>query len=190
MERSMARPGLRQQNQESLAGRDGRPCCGENCPPEPCTRCWSSETSRRPTWNRRPMWSFNYPAELQPEEGGQRTVRFVDLPEAITSGEEGQDALRQAADCLEEAIAGRIADGLDLPQPSPSPPSSTTTTRVSKTGGRDDFIADAEGVSCGGSAPLRSRLGLEVRHPLPGVTPSSQTCRSSIDPQSGSSATP
>ena len=64
------------------------------------------------------MWSFNYPARLQPEEDGQRTVRFVDLPEAITSGEDRQDALRQAADCLEEAIAGRIADGMDLPQPS------------------------------------------------------------------------
>jgi len=45
-------------------------------------------------------------------------VRFPDLPEAITSGTDRQDALAQAADCLEEAIAGRIADGLDIPAPS------------------------------------------------------------------------
>ena len=64
------------------------------------------------------MWSFNYPAELRREAGGQFTVRFADLPEAITSGENRSDALQQAADCLEEAIAGRIADGLDIPKPS------------------------------------------------------------------------
>ena len=64
------------------------------------------------------MWSFTYPAELHQEGGGQLTVRFTDLPEAITSGEDRQDALRQAADCLEEAIAGRFADGLDIPAPS------------------------------------------------------------------------
>jgi len=45
-------------------------------------------------------------------------VRFPDLLEAITSGTDRQDALAQAADCLEEAIAGRIADGLDIPAPS------------------------------------------------------------------------
>ncbi len=63
------------------------------------------------------MWSFNYPARLQPEAGAEFTVRFSDLPEAITSGVDRQDALRQAADCLEEAIAGRIADGLEIPRP-------------------------------------------------------------------------
>jgi len=40
------------------------------------------------------------------------------LPEAITSGRDREDALIQAADCLEEAIAGRIADGLEIPEPS------------------------------------------------------------------------
>ena len=64
------------------------------------------------------MWNFTYPAELHTEDGGQLRVRFIDLPEAITSGEDRPDALRQAADCLEESIAGRIADGLDIPRPS------------------------------------------------------------------------
>ena len=71
------------------------------------------------------MWNFQYPAKLTPESQGGFMVRFLDLPEAITSGTDRQDALAQAADCLEEAIAGRIADGLDIP-----PPSSPRRTQV------------------------------------------------------------
>jgi antitoxin HicB len=63
------------------------------------------------------MRSFIYPASLRPEKRGGFTVQFPDLPEAITSGKNRADALLQAADCLEEAIAGRITDGLDVPVP-------------------------------------------------------------------------
>ena len=63
------------------------------------------------------MRNFVYPAILRPEKRGAFTVRFPDLPEAITSGKNRADALLQAADCLEEAIAGRIADGLEVPVP-------------------------------------------------------------------------
>lgn len=64
------------------------------------------------------MRRFQYAAILKKEQGGGYTVRFVDLPEAITSGTDRRDALAQAADCLEEAIAGRITDGLEIPRPS------------------------------------------------------------------------
>jgi antitoxin HicB len=64
------------------------------------------------------MQSFSYPLHLSPEPKGRLTVRFRDLPEAITSGVGKADALRQAVDCLEESIAGRIADGLTIPRPS------------------------------------------------------------------------
>ena len=64
------------------------------------------------------MRRFQYPATLTREKQGGFMVRFADLPEAITSGTDRQDALTQAADCLEEAIAGRIADGLEIPRPS------------------------------------------------------------------------
>ena len=64
------------------------------------------------------MRRFQYPATLTPEKEGGFMVRFADLPEAITSGTDRRDALVQAADCLEEAIAGRITDGLEIPQPS------------------------------------------------------------------------
>jgi antitoxin HicB len=61
---------------------------------------------------------FIYVAILKPdEEGGGIVVRFADLPEAVTQGENVDDALSQASDCLEEAIANRIVMGLPLPKP-------------------------------------------------------------------------
>ena len=42
--------------------------------------------------------------------GGSR-VTSRDVPEAITQGKGEKDPLWQAVDCLEEAIAGTIADG-------------------------------------------------------------------------------
>lgn len=64
------------------------------------------------------MRGFQYPVTLVREKRGGFTVRFRDLPEAITSGTDRSDALIQAADCLEEAIAGRILDHLEIPWPS------------------------------------------------------------------------
>ncbi len=65
------------------------------------------------------MRSFTYPATLTPDEDGGFVVTFRDLPEAITQGDTLDAALLEAADCLEEAVAGRIDDGLDIPAPSP-----------------------------------------------------------------------
>ena len=75
------------------------------------------------------MRSFVYPANLSPEKGGGFTVQFPDLPEAITSGKDRADARLQAADCLEEAIAGRIADGLGVPVPNEWPAGNTSRCR-------------------------------------------------------------
>jgi antitoxin HicB len=65
------------------------------------------------------MRTFAYPARFEPGEGrGILVVTFRDLPEAITPGRGERDAFWQAADCLEEAIAGRIADGREIPRAS------------------------------------------------------------------------
>lgn len=64
------------------------------------------------------MHNFTYPAKLTPEKGGAFTVTFPDLPEAITSGKGLRDALEQASDCLQEALAGRIARREPVPAPS------------------------------------------------------------------------
>ncbi len=45
-------------------------------------------------------------------------VRFRDLPEAITSGRDLADAIEQAADCLQEALAGRLVRRDLIPRPS------------------------------------------------------------------------
>ncbi len=61
---------------------------------------------------------FAYQATLTPDEvDGGFVVTFQDIPEAITQGEDVADALAQAADALEEAIAGRIRRGVEIPPP-------------------------------------------------------------------------
>lgn len=62
---------------------------------------------------------FVYPAALTPDEAdGGFVVTFRDWPEAITQGDTREAALSEAADCLEEAVAARIADGREIPPPS------------------------------------------------------------------------
>jgi antitoxin HicB len=65
------------------------------------------------------MQDFIYPVDLTPEEEeGGFVAKFIDLPEAITQGKDVEDALAEAADCLDEAIANRIVMGLPIPKPS------------------------------------------------------------------------
>ncbi len=59
-----------------------------------------------------------YPVDLRPEPEGGYTVTFPDIPEAITCGEDETDALAQAADCLETALAFKIRGGEEIPPPS------------------------------------------------------------------------
>lgn len=60
---------------------------------------------------------FAYPALLSRDPDGL-VVTFRDVPEAITQGDDLADALSEAADALEEAIAGRIRRGDGIPEPS------------------------------------------------------------------------
>ena len=60
-----------------------------------------------------------WPATLTADTADRIVVRFRDFPEAVTDGDDEADALAQAADCLAEAVAGRIADRDDIPPPSP-----------------------------------------------------------------------
>jgi antitoxin HicB len=62
---------------------------------------------------------YTYPVTLTIDEtDGGFVVTFPDLPEAVTQGETEVEALSAAADCIEEAIAARIDDGLEIPEPS------------------------------------------------------------------------
>ena len=107
---------------------------------------------------------FVYPATLTPDVAdGGFVVTFRDWPEAITQGD-----TREAADCLEEAVAARIADGREIPSPSPalaveygvSVPIQTALKAAL-------YLAMRE--AAGGESELARRLGVrenEARHLL------------------------
>ncbi len=61
---------------------------------------------------------FAYPAKIEQDEAGFFLVTFPDFPEAATDGRSREEALTEAADCLEEAVAGRTKRGEDIPSPS------------------------------------------------------------------------
>jgi len=61
---------------------------------------------------------FTYAVRLAADkQDGGYVVTCRDLPEAITQGETLEEALAEAADALEEAVAGRISDARDIPMP-------------------------------------------------------------------------
>lgn len=63
------------------------------------------------------MWRF--PVDLTPDrESGGFVVTFPDVPEAITQGEDRDEALLRAADALETALELYVDSRLDLPRPS------------------------------------------------------------------------
>ena len=65
------------------------------------------------------MRTFLYPAKFERgDTPGVLVITFRDVPEAISQGKGLKDAHWQAADCLEEAIAGRIAGGRKIPNAS------------------------------------------------------------------------
>jgi antitoxin HicB len=61
---------------------------------------------------------FAYPASVVRDEAGFYLVTFPDFPEAATDGESREEALDEASDALEEAIAGRMNRSEALPHPS------------------------------------------------------------------------
>ncbi|MGD9159249.1 MAG: type II toxin-antitoxin system HicB family antitoxin [Desulfobacteraceae bacterium] len=61
---------------------------------------------------------FKYPAKIQDDGCGGFLVVFRDIPFAATEGKTIKEALTQAVDCLEEAIASCIDDGELIPKPS------------------------------------------------------------------------
>jgi antitoxin HicB len=65
------------------------------------------------------MRTFVYPLILTADaEHSGFVVTFPDVPEAITQGDDVPEALHQAPDCLNEAIAGRIRRRKSIPEAS------------------------------------------------------------------------
>ena len=61
---------------------------------------------------------FVYPAQLDRYSENEVVVSFRDVPWCHTSGQDIAEALTEAADALEEAIAGCINHGEPIPMPS------------------------------------------------------------------------
>lgn len=64
------------------------------------------------------MERFNFPVIFTIEEDGGFVITFPDFPEAISQGETVTDCLMEAKDCLDEALALRIDEKLEVPLPS------------------------------------------------------------------------
>jgi antitoxin HicB len=62
---------------------------------------------------------FGYPAKIEKDSAGFFLVTFPDFPEAATDARTLHAAISEATDCLEEAVAGRMKRGEDIPAPSP-----------------------------------------------------------------------
>ncbi|WAR46907.1 type II toxin-antitoxin system HicB family antitoxin [Methylomonas rapida] len=61
---------------------------------------------------------FAYPVMLESQPEGGFVVTFPDIPEAITQGEDVEDALNHAVDALETALSFYVDDRKPLPVPS------------------------------------------------------------------------
>jgi len=61
---------------------------------------------------------FIYPAVVERDKSGRFLVTFPDVTGAATDGRSLEEALLEATDCLDEAIANLIALEQDIPEPS------------------------------------------------------------------------
>ncbi|BAZ95180.1 uncharacterized protein FOKN1_2820 [Thiohalobacter thiocyanaticus] len=60
---------------------------------------------------------FAYPMLVTEDDAGRLLARFPDFPEALTDAPDLETLLEEATDCLDEAVAARIAEGMPLPHP-------------------------------------------------------------------------
>lgn len=63
---------------------------------------------------------FNYPVNIEEQPEGGYIVTFPDIPEAITQGEDIDEALLYAVDALETALSFYVEGRKPLPVPSPA----------------------------------------------------------------------
>ncbi|WCM21910.1 type II toxin-antitoxin system HicB family antitoxin [Paraburkholderia bryophila] len=61
---------------------------------------------------------LSYPIELTPDSNGTLLVTFADVPEALSVGENEEDAIAQALDALEAALEIYFSEKQPIPLPS------------------------------------------------------------------------
>jgi antitoxin HicB len=65
---------------------------------------------------------MRYGVVLTPDDNDTVLVTVPDLPDATTFGEDREEALARAADAIETALMGRMADRDVIPDPSADAP--------------------------------------------------------------------
>ncbi len=63
---------------------------------------------------------FAFPVDLTPDEDGRMVARVPDVPGCVTDGAMREEALHEAGDALEEALAVLIELRREIPAPSPA----------------------------------------------------------------------
>lgn len=63
---------------------------------------------------------FSYPVVLKADEDGRIMARMPDISGCVTDGADRAEALAEAEDALEEALAALIDERADIPRPSPA----------------------------------------------------------------------
>ena len=102
---------------------------------------------------------MRYAVILEPDDNGTLLVRAPDIPEAVTFGEDREDALARAVDAIETAIMGAIAAREDLPTPMAHGSDYVTLPALTVAKIELYRAMRAEGV---GKAALAKRLGVAL----------------------------
>jgi antitoxin HicB len=61
-----------------------------------------------------------YPLDLRPDQNNTIIAQAIDVPEALTFGDDEAEACEHAIDAVICALGGYIADGRPIPQPRPA----------------------------------------------------------------------
>jgi antitoxin HicB len=102
---------------------------------------------------------LRYAVTLAPDNNGTLLVTVPDLPEAVTFGEDREDALARAVDAIETALMGAMAAREDIPPPKSSGRTMWPCRRSSRPRSLSDQAMRAEGV---GKAGLAKRLDVAL----------------------------
>jgi len=104
---------------------------------------------------------MRYAVTLVPDDNGSLLVTAPDIPEAVTFGEDREDALARAADAIETAIMGFMSAREDIPAPKAKGQDYVSLPALSVAKIELYRAMRADGV---GKAALAKRLGVALPH--------------------------
>jgi antitoxin HicB len=105
--------------------------------------------------------SLRYVVSLTTDDNGTVLVTVPDLPDAVTFGEDRDDALARAVDAIESALMGRMAAREQIPSPKTAGPDLVTLPALTSAKVEIYRLMRKSGV---GKAELARRLGVALPH--------------------------